>query len=166
MHKNHSGHTAEPKNTEAQDAFKKQLADVLAEYLVLKDALVASDEFKAESAAKETLKALDAVDMSLLKDDAHMKWMSQLKTIKSNLNGIVQMKGIEMKRSHFSLVSENLSSAVTSFGIESDETVYIDYCPMANNNKGAYWLSAEKEIRNPYLGDKMLSCGEVKQTIK
>ncbi len=166
MHKEHSGHMADQKKAEAPDAFQKQLTGVLTEYLALKDALVASDESKAETAAKKTLKALGSVDMSLLKGDAHMKWMGQLETINSNLNGIVSMKGIEMKRSHFSVVSDELSSAVKSFGIENNETVYIDYCPMANNNNGAYWLSADKEIRNPYFGDKMLKCGKVKETIE
>ncbi|MBA4058359.1 MAG: hypothetical protein C0490_26815, partial [Marivirga sp.] len=44
--------------------------------------------------------------------------------------------------------------------------LYLEYCPMANNNEGAYWLSNEKEIKNPYFGDKMLKCGSVKETIQ
>ena len=43
--------------------------------------------------------------------------------------------------------------------------LYLEYCPMANGNTGGYWLSNEKEIRNPYFGDKMLKCGSVKETI-
>jgi len=161
----HSGHMGGNHNAEAPEAFKKQLNGVFTEYLVLKDAFVASDEDKIEAAAKNTLTSLDKVDMSLLKGDAHTKWMGQLKDIKSNLNGIVQMNGIEMKRSHFSVVSKNLSSAVNKFGVESTQKIYVDYCPMASNNQGAIWLSADKEIRNPYFGDKMLKCGEIQQTI-
>jgi Cu(I)/Ag(I) efflux system membrane fusion protein len=37
---------------------------------------------------------------------------------------------------------------------------------MADNNKGAYWLSKSKEVQNPYYGQGMLTCGEVKRTIK
>jgi Cu(I)/Ag(I) efflux system membrane fusion protein len=37
---------------------------------------------------------------------------------------------------------------------------------MADNSKGAYWLSNEKKVRNPYYGASMLSCGQVKATIK
>jgi hypothetical protein len=36
---------------------------------------------------------------------------------------------------------------------------------MAFNNEGAYWLSAEKEVNNPYFGDKMLHCGSVKEEL-
>jgi len=162
-HENNKGHNDGTKTSETPEAFQKQLNTVVNEYLVLKDALVASNETEAETAATKTLVALDKVDMGLLKGDAHMEWMGQLKLIKSNLNGIIQMKGIDMKRSHFTAVSDNLSDAINSFGIENDETIYLAYCPMANNNEGGYWLSDEKEIRNPYFGDKMLKCGSVKE---
>lgn len=47
----------------------------------------------------------------------------------------------------------------------SKGTIYKLYCPMAFN-EGAYWLSSEKEIKNPYFGDKMLNCGTVDETIE
>ncbi|PKP34687.1 MAG: hypothetical protein CVT98_10650 [Bacteroidetes bacterium HGW-Bacteroidetes-15] len=46
------------------------------------------------------------------------------------------------------------------------ETIYVQHCPMADNNKGADWLSSEKEIKNPYFGSSMLKCGEVTKEIK
>ena len=101
--------------------------------------------------------------MKLLKDDSHNEWMKLLKSIKSNLNGIIDMKGIEMKRSHFSIVSNNFAKAIDLFGVESNQSAYLQYCPMAFDDKGAYWISSEKEIRNPYFGDMMLKCGEVKK---
>jgi hypothetical protein len=45
-------------------------------------------------------------------------------------------------------------------------SIYVEYCPMANDNEGAYWLSNEKQIKNPYFGDAMLKCGSVKETIQ
>lgn len=152
--------------TQTPEAFKKQLATVVDTYMELKDAFVASREPDIESAAKKVLAVLEKVDMSLLKGDAHNNWMKLLKPIRDNLNGIVQMKGIEMKRSHFRILSDKLTEAVKSFGISSGETVYLEFCPMANDNKGAFWLSLDKEIKNPYFGDKMLTCGEVKETFK
>ena len=55
-------------------------------------------------------------------------------------------------------------SSVQLFGV--NENVYIQFCPMADNNKGAYWISLEKEVRNPYYGEAMLTCGEVNATLK
>ena len=90
--------------------------------------------------------------------------MKILKPIKENLNGIIRMKGIEMKRHHFSIVSNKTTEAIEKFGINTVNPVYLEFCPMAFDNKGGFWISKEKEIKNPYFGDKMLKCGEVKKT--
>ena len=37
---------------------------------------------------------------------------------------------------------------------------------MADNDNGAYWLSKEEKVINPYFGDAMLKCGSVKQVIE
>ena len=148
--------------------FKMQLGLVMNRYLMLKDAFVDSNEKGVEAAAQKTLDALGKVDLTLLKGDAHNQWMKLQKPIEDNLKGIIQMKGIEMKRSHFSIVSDKLSEAIKVFGIHNTKTseLYIEFCPMAFDNKGAYWISETKEIKNPYFGIAMLTCGEVKETLK
>ena len=78
----------------------------------------------------------------------------------------IKMKGIEMKRSHFSIVSDKITEAIENFGVNTGYTVYLEFCPMAFDNKDAFWLSKDKEIKNPYFGDKMLKCGEVKKEFK
>lgn len=45
------------------------------------------------------------------------------------------------------------------------QNIYYQYCPMAGNGKGAYWLSETSAIRNPYFGNKMINCGSTKETI-
>ena len=55
-------------------------------------------------------------------------------------------------------------SSLQLFGI--NQKVYVEFCPMADGDKGAYWASSEKEIRNPYYGASMLTCGEIKSTIQ
>jgi Cu(I)/Ag(I) efflux system membrane fusion protein len=149
-------------------AFKKQLGFVVNEYLKMKDAFVKSDEKKAVETAMLMLEALNKVDMTLLKGDLHNKWMQLQKPIKDNLNGIIQMDGLEMKRRHFSIVSEKISGAIKIFGVMTKEVaeLYYEFCPMAFDNKGAFWVSETREIFNPYFGDSMLKCGEVKEVFK
>ena len=65
---------------------------------------------------------------------------------------------------HFKHLSSHLINAVQLFGI--NEKVYVEFCPMADNNNGAYWLSKEEKVINPYFGEAMLTCGEVKQVIE
>jgi len=147
------------------DNFKTQLGIFVSAYLKMKDAFVATDEKQVEVEAEKALSALDKIDMALLKGDAHIDWMKLQEPIKNNLKGIIGMKGIEMKRSHFSIVSNKITEAVETFGIQTDKTVYLEFCPMAFDDKGAYWISENKEIQNPYFGDVMMRCGEVVRVV-
>ena len=150
-------------SNETDIKFKTQLGTFVNAYLKMKDAFVATDEKTVEKEAKKALSALKNIDMKLLNGDSHIEWMKLLKPIQENLNGIINMKGIEMKRSHFSIVSNKTTTSIEKFGIHTDEPVYLEFCPMAFDNKGAFWVSKDKEIKNPYFGDKMLKCGEVKK---
>lgn len=159
--KDHAGKTM---SYEAPKEFQAQLADVYEASLDLKEAFVASDLSQVKSAVQPVQEALSAVDMKLLKDQAHRAWMGQLKTLNSSLKAISKASAIDAQRESFADFSQALYQGVSSFGIGGEEAYY-QYCPMANNNQGAYWLSDTKEIRNPYFGDKMLTCGSVKETI-
>ena len=144
--------------------FKKQLANVSAAYLLLKDALVATDSEQAINGSMEVDKALSKVDMSLVKSDAHQYWMQQLEAIQGHNEKISSSKDIEEQRKQFDFLSQALIKSIKVFGVTED-TLYVQHCPMANNNEGADWLSTEEKIQNPYFGDKMMTCGRVKTTI-
>ncbi|GAA4298586.1 efflux RND transporter periplasmic adaptor subunit [Aestuariibaculum suncheonense] len=145
--------------------FQEQLKFVYNQYIVLKDALVVGNSEKASEASQSIGKSLMKVDMKLLKEnEAHMRWMTQLKTIESHTASILKSSKIDEQRQYFKGLSDALIAAIQSFGI--NEKVFLEFCPMANDNNGAYWLSKEEKILNPYFGDAMLSCGEVKQIIE
>ncbi len=146
--------------------FQSQLAQSIKSYLKLKDAFVASDEKQVILEAKKVLNSLNSVDMNLLNKQNHILWMKLYKPLKDNLNGMIEMKGIEMKRIHFSSLSDAFTEVLDTFPIQTSTKLYQEFCPMAFDNKGAYWISADKEIKNPYLGDAMLTCGEVKRVFK
>ena len=144
--------------------FTAQLTSVYENYIKMKDAFVASDSKKVSSEAKKVNSALKSVEMTLLKGDAHIAWMNQLKTLNNSIVLIANSSDIENQRREFSKFNLVFYKSLKMFGLEN-ETAYYQYCPMANNNKGAYWLSETKKILNPYFGEKMLSCGETKETI-
>ena len=64
------------------------------------------------------------------------------------------------QREHFETISKDMHDLAYKFG--AGEKLYVTFCPMYNNNKGATWISETKEISNPYFGSKMKTCGEVK----
>jgi Cu(I)/Ag(I) efflux system membrane fusion protein len=152
-------------NYEAPQQFKKQLTALLDQYIEMKDAMVASNAGETAAAAKKALQALENTDMTLLKGDAHMFWMENLDTLKSALKTISESNDLGVQRKAFVDFNPILFKKIKAFGLDG-KTVYYQFCPMANNDNGAYWLSTEKNIRNPYYGEMMLECGEVRETLK
>ncbi|WP_347922731.1 efflux RND transporter periplasmic adaptor subunit [Pontimicrobium sp. SW4] len=150
---------------QAPEPFQKQLKKVVDSYLLLKDDLVNDKASSSVVYAKKILVDLNNVDMTLLTSKAaHNQWMSLLNEIKTSANFLSKANDIESQRKHFKPLSSSLTKVVELFGI--NRTVYSQFCPMADNDKGAFWLSLNEEIRNPYFGDAMLECGSVKQTIE
>ena len=141
-------------------AFKQQLADLLGQYLSLKEAFVNSDVEQAATAAAKVGTALNGVDMSLLSGEAHMYWMEQLQALQAHSDKISQLAAIETQREQFDFLSQALIKTLKVFGV-AEGTFYVQHCPMAFDNKGADWISKEETIRNPFFGEQMLSCGSV-----
>lgn len=151
-------------HTKTDPAFKVQLTKVFNDYLEMKNAFVATDAKKVANEAKDVIAALKSVDMGLLKGDAHMMWMDQSETLNSTINTIYRSADINKQRQEFARFNLVFYKSLKMFGLNG-ANAYYQYCPMANNNQGAYWLSETKDIRNPYLGKDMLDCGETKETI-
>ncbi|MFY7672360.1 efflux RND transporter periplasmic adaptor subunit [Tenacibaculum sp. MEBiC06402] len=144
--------------------FKNQLQKVYENYILLKDALIKSDKNTASIEAKKLNKSLAEIDAKLLTNEkAYEKWIVLFKTMNTKSENIGQSKDLKIQRKEFKPLSNHLITAVESFGIT--ETTYKQFCPMADNDKGGFWLSKEDKVLNPYFGDMMLKCGEVKETI-
>lgn len=109
--------------------------------------------------------ALDKIDMNLFKEEAHNAWMNYQGTLDNSLEHVQHLQDIEPLREAFQTVSITMIEMTNAFN-PLKETIYVQHCPMADNNKGADWLSSEKEIKNPYFGSSMLTCGEVTKEIK
>lgn len=150
------------KNTPTE--FKAQLEGLTNEYLNLKDALVASNSVLAAKHADQFSIKLTAVDMLLVKGNAHAFWMGLNEVMNSHILKISNSKNIEIQRSEFDFLSQALITSLKVYGIV-EGAYYIQHCPMVNKNNGADWISNELSIKNPYFGDAMLSCGQTQDTI-
>lgn len=145
--------------------FQQQLSGVFSAYITLKEAFVSTDAVKVSAEAANTRKALGSADMKLLSGAAHNDWMNYLGGMESSLKTMESSSDIEAQREAFSALSENLYKSIKAYGL-GGATAYYEFCPMAFNNQGASWLSDAEEIRNPYFGDKMLTCGSVTEKLK
>ncbi|MDT0642535.1 efflux RND transporter periplasmic adaptor subunit [Zunongwangia sp. F363] len=149
---------------ETPKAFRQQLDDVIEAYLALKEGLVLADANATKKYSSELMESLKKLDGNLLKGDAKTFWDEKKDFLMQHAKLCQEAPSIDGKRENFIYLSQPLIKIVESFG-PGDETLYVDYCPMANNNKGAFWLSQTEEIRNPFMKEAMRSCGEVKQVI-
>ncbi len=137
---------------------------VIDSYLKIKNALVADNGKEAALAGKGLVNAFDNFD----KSSVPAVKMSELKEIiedaRENADHISENKGdIDHQREHFDLLSTDIKDLIAIAG--ADRTLYQIFCPMYNNGEGGMWLSANNEIKNPFYGSKMMTCGEVKTVI-
>ena len=127
---------------------------VLQQYLHLKDALVSSNAQEARNAAKSLLMHLDEV---------------KHESIVKPLEEILDSEDLAFQRKHFYTLSQALQVALEANDDEvintGREPLFLQYCPMAFENQGGTWLSAERNVMNPYFGDEMLTCGAVRETL-
>lgn len=145
------------------EEFKSQLKAVYQAYLPVKDALVSGNETQAQQYAKTLKSKLSSVNMSLVKGDAHNTWMQLLSPMQQAVEQMISTS-LEKQRAALIPLTDGLFKSIKTYKISGLDGYY-QYCPMANNYKGAYWLSAENDVKNPYFGDAMLTCGEVVEEI-
>lgn len=153
----------QPQNTDTE--FQSQLTNVYRKYLKMKDDFVSSDPEAVSKDASVVQDAVGKVNMELLKGDSHMVWMKQLNALKQKLSEIINSTDIEKQRAAFVDFNDTFYKTVKTFGLK-DITTYYQFCPMANNDKGAFWFSSTEDIRNPYFGDDMLTCGATEEVLK
>ena len=158
MEANHSDMTL----TEMQKA--NQLDAVYENYFAIKDALVKTDGNAASAKANELLISINTLKMSELKIDVRTVWMKVMNDLKSDATLIYNSTDAKKQRATFDTLSENIYQLIKDSKTETP--VYYQHCPMANDGKGANWLSKENTIKNPYYGSMMLSCGKVVETIR
>ena len=130
-------------NTETVD-------QLLTGYLKIKDALIATDAETTKNSAKAMVAEIDSEN-------------SIFNHIVDIANKISDSDGVEDQRVKFESLSKEIYEVVKAS--KASTTLYKQYCPMAFDNKGAFWLSTSEEVLNPYFGDKMLRCGSVQETI-
>ncbi|MDI1235748.1 MAG: DUF3347 domain-containing protein [bacterium] len=141
-----------------------QLNNIFDKYFEVKDALVKTDGALASAKSTALLSAIKAVKMDKLSMDVHLVWMKVLTDLQEDAEHMANTKDASHQREHFIRLSDNIYTLMKVAKYE--QSVYYQHCPMANDGKGANWLSKENAIKNPYFGAQMLTCGKTVETIK
>lgn len=129
-------------------SFAQNTNKLFNDYIALKNALVNGDNKAASESAITLLKSI--------KEDGDF---AEKKNLLKATENMTKANTLEKQRASLNDVSTSMWKLVKNSDKVKDP-VYYQYCPM----KKAYWLSKEKEIKNPYYGSAMLTCGKVSET--
>lgn len=163
--------TTDADTTAAQSVNAKQGASangikaIVDSYLELKNALTNDNDKDAAGAGEKMVAAFAAFDKTGLPEDQKKVYTDIEEDAKEHAEHISKNGGnIVHQREHFATLSKDIYDLVKTFG--GGQPLYLDHCPMYDNNKGGDWVSETKDIRNPYLGTKMPDCGTLKEELK
>ncbi len=166
-HDHHNGDKHEETNIEttnltAQSIFS--INTIVSNYLALKNALTKDDSKAAAKAGKNLYATFNAVNLNSIDAKLKAEYLDIADDAKEHAEHIGANGGnIEHQREHFAMLSKDINDLIKTF--KSEQKLYQDFCPMYDGGKGAIWISETKEIKNPYLGAKMPTCGSVKKEL-
>ncbi len=151
--------------TNIDPAVTVYMKEMVQNYLAVKNALIDNNGSGAASASNKISAAMKTFDKSLLSAEQKKVYDDIEDDLKEHAEHIGKNGDkVSYQREHFSMMSEVMYTLVKAFG--AGITLYHDHCPMFNDGKGAIWLSETKNIRNPYYGEKMMTCGSVMEVFK
>jgi hypothetical protein len=151
--------------TNVDPAVTVYMKEMVQNYLAVKNALIDNNGSGAASASNKISAAMKGFDKSLLSAEQKKVYDDIEDDLKEHAEHIGKNGDkVGHQREHFSMMSEVMYTLVKAFG--AGITLYHDHCPMFNDGKGAIWLSETKNIRNPYYGEKMMTCGSVMEVFK
>ena len=161
----HYSMMAPPERTVLPEPFQSNLEALFDRYFALKNALADDESAHAADRAGEVLEQLHEIDEHSLEGEHHVFWMERYADIEESLDNLLEADDIAEQRMYFEPLSEAFINTAQTLGAIG-QTYYVAFCPMYDDDRGAYWLSEFEEIKNPYFGDMMLRCGEVRETIR
>lgn len=141
------------------------IKEILSAYLQLKNAFTGDNTTDAANAGTALEAAFKNFDKTALTVAQKKTFADVQDDAREHAEHIGKNGGnIAHQREHFELLSKDVYELIKTFG--GGQVLYKDFCPMYNNKKGAFWISETKEIKNPYLGKSMPTCGTIKEVIK
>ena len=145
------------------DDEKTKIEALLSEYLKLKDALVADDLQLSKKEITALKLKVEEINTIGLKGEAEKVWKMVNTQLINRTRELSEAKDLKEIRGGFDELSSEVIMLVSKLQVSSQ--LFVLHCPMADNNRGADWISLSSEVLNPYYGKAMLGCGEVTKTI-
>ncbi|MEM7234559.1 MAG: efflux RND transporter periplasmic adaptor subunit [Planctomycetota bacterium] len=140
--------------------FRATLDSFVTAYLAVSDALVRSDLSASKQAFTRIEKIFSAASPP---NSAEAKpiWSEIAAELQKTTKAASSAENLAAVRVAFASLTALVKTIEDRFG-HAKGILYETHCPMAFDNKGGSWYQLTPQIANPYFGDAMLRCGEVK----
>lgn len=135
-------------------------------YFALHHTLSRDQHATTKDLAKQLLNAADAIDKPSFPGGSGAEWRSLYASLSASAKGVSEAKNIESARAAFEGVSNAMIAVARQFGTGRRPQLRIYHCPMAFDNRGAYWMQDKEGLENPYFGSEMFTCGVWKESIE
>jgi membrane fusion protein, copper/silver efflux system len=155
-----------PITTITSTANNNEMDQLAASYIDLKDAFIKEQQPTIDSAISSLQKTSNiTIRNSKIKILDTLALNNALTKMQTLVGEIATANTLEAKRRVFKEMADPMTAILKN---SSSQTLYVQHCPMAYNDSGAYWISrdGEDKIRNPFLPKTMLRCGEVTDTLE
>lgn len=144
---------------------KGDLTSIMSSYFSMNESLVKDDASSAAKSSENLVEVLKVFKAEGLTEEAQNEVSEILESAIENAEHIADNSDdIDHQREHLVALSIDVKDLIAIVGIS--QKLYEDFCPMANNNEGAIWISNKEEISNPYMGSSMPKCGKVNRVIE
>jgi len=161
---NNAKHNMSVSEADSKNNVPNELIPVYQAYINIQKSLASDNLNTAKTSYNQLSDAVKEVDMSLFNGESDKQWMSFYDSILNISGTINKSSNIEKIRNLFEETSNIIIDLHKYFGHSDSIDFYLTFCPMAFKNKGAYWIQTDSVVNNPYYGEKMLRCGEIKET--
>ncbi len=159
---NHDNNMSAP--VESDKLERQGIKELFTNYFHLKDGFVISNKQIILNYSGGLFRTVKVIDKNNLKLSIRSVWLNQTKSLEKITSEIANERDLVIQRKSFIALSKKMYDLAKVANLP--QTIYYQYYKMSNESEGVYWLSLEKEIRNPYYGSKMLSKGNTIEVIR
>ncbi len=144
--------------------FRLQMEMLFIEYEAIHKSLSGDDPDSALIAVNGLKSVLSKIPQDRLDFFQKKQWKKHNEQLLAIIEKMASLSDLEKQRIEFESLTEQMIKTLTQFPPQQSK-LYLAYCSMAFNNKGARWIQREQQVINPYYGSFMLYCGEIADEI-
>ncbi len=145
-------------------AFLSAMKPLLPTYLTIQQALATDDVAQARDGFMTFATIVGNIPADALTGEMRSQWTNIATDLVRVAKTAAKAEGLEELRAQFAQATCPIVALEKAIGPTKGTTHRLAFCPMAFENRGAYWVQTEEVVSNPYFGTVMPRCGEIQET--